>query len=299
MKKKIPLICMVAVVIVLAGSGAWAYTYSFTPYTPVEEYNAAKGTGTGGPTGNWTSTPIAGSGDTSFNIQAAYLVTYNGQTYLTIYTGWAGPSYTEYGAVAADLTITNPVNGYTYMVGLSSASNVKSSYGGSVEGNLYTNPGTIYHSVDFFGPSTNPMTGYDNTKLSIYGGAYGSHSSPSYIPVWCTGSPTQPSGLVTWVAPGYNGIQPGSSGGNGIWGANGSSGSGIWEVEVDLSIINSSVGFPAGFSFIYATATCANSLLTGCYTGSVKGVPLPPSALLLGTGLLGLVGLGWRRKKER
>jgi hypothetical protein len=26
-------------------------------------------------------------------------------------------------------------------------------------------------------------------------------------------------------------------------------------------------------------------------------IPLPPSALLLGTGLLGLVGLGWRRRK--
>jgi hypothetical protein len=29
----------------------------------------------------------------------------------------------------------------------------------------------------------------------------------------------------------------------------------------------------------------------------VAGVPLPPSALLLGSGLLGLVGLGWRRRK--
>ena len=27
-------------------------------------------------------------------------------------------------------------------------------------------------------------------------------------------------------------------------------------------------------------------------------VPIPPSAMLLGSGLLGLVGLGWRRRKE-
>lgn len=29
-----------------------------------------------------------------------------------------------------------------------------------------------------------------------------------------------------------------------------------------------------------------------------RAVPLPPSALLLGSGLLGLVGLGWRRRKS-
>jgi hypothetical protein len=28
-----------------------------------------------------------------------------------------------------------------------------------------------------------------------------------------------------------------------------------------------------------------------------SAVPIPPTAFLLGTGLLGLVGLGWRRRK--
>jgi len=30
---------------------------------------------------------------------------------------------------------------------------------------------------------------------------------------------------------------------------------------------------------------------------NINVVPLPPTALLLGSGLLGLVGLGWRRRK--
>lgn len=48
------------------------------------------------------------------------------------------------------------------------------------------------------------------------------------------------------------------------------------------------------WSFLWGTATCANGSFVG---GSDNGVPLPPSALLLGSGLLGLVGLGWRRRQ--
>ena len=39
----------------------------------------------------------------------------------------------------------------------------------------------------------------------------------------------------------------------------------------------------------------------GAYTITLEGVsavPLPPSVLLMGTGILGLVGLGWRRSRK-
>ena len=42
---------------------------------------------------------------------------------------------------------------------------------------------------------------------------------------------------------------------------------------------------------------CNIPYLQICYT-QCNPVPIPPSALLMGSGLLGLVGLGWRRKRS-
>jgi hypothetical protein len=48
-------------------------------------------------------------------------------------------------------------------------------------------------------------------------------------------------------------------------------------------------------AYLHYTYECGNDLLMGHIVGSP--VRVPPSALLLGTGLLGLVGLRWRRRQ--
>jgi hypothetical protein len=52
------------------------------------------------------------------------------------------------------------------------------------------------------------------------------------------------------------------------------------------------------FDFMVKSGTCGNDTMVATATLGDSPVPLPPSALLLGTGLVGLVGLGWRRRRQ-
>ena len=55
--------------------------------------------------------------------------------------------------------------------------------------------------------------------------------------------------------------------------------------------------FFGGYSGNWGGASTVGGDLTG-NMGAGYQVPLPPSMLLLGSGLLGLVGLGWRRSRK-
>lgn len=50
------------------------------------------------------------------------------------------------------------------------------------------------------------------------------------------------------------------------------------------------------WAFTWGTATCANDILTGQVGGGGNVVPIPGSLILLGSGLLGMVGLRVRKR---
>jgi hypothetical protein len=103
---------------------------------------------------------------------------------------------------------------------------------------------------------------FGGTNNLIYGGKY-DKALPKDVPVWATGSNTS-STPVTWV-----------------YGASNLNNT----VEIDLA----GLGLTGPWGFVWGTATCGNDGFSGV-------VPVPASVLLLGTGLLGLVGVGLRKK---
>ncbi len=60
--------------------------------------------------------------------------------------------------------------------------------------------------------------------------------------------------------------------------------------------------FPNNFSsglFAYSTSDSNGAYITQEVSGTVTVVPLPPAGLLLGSGLLGLGAVGWRRRQVK
>jgi hypothetical protein len=175
---------------------------------------------------------------------------------LTIETNWKGPGLNFFGIQAADLFLDVDVDGTWDLAVGLSKNRLNQVYSLSSASDYYTSEDKLARA------------------RIIYGGRYSDSppSNPQPVPVEAKGSlDTTIHGLVSW------------------------SHSGHWFVTINLGWLSNYFDPSSGFAFLWGTATCANDTIVGVYA-PVGVVPLPPSALLLGSGLLLLRLWAVRRK---
>jgi hypothetical protein len=200
-------------------------------------------------------------GVSGFNTYGAKIEWIDQDVKITLYTNYpSAGNVSGLGDKVADLILT--VDGTTYVVPLSS-------HDGLTAGAVYTAT-TLLTSTDQW-----KSTGY------YYGGAYGSNAN------------TYPTGFVspiaTWMTAGtkvFDGNTP-------VWSTG--TGGGLYNIVLDLGNVDINNSF-SDISLLWGTGNCANDTIAGGGQND-NPVPVPPTVLLLGSGL---VGLGfWRFRKNR
>jgi hypothetical protein len=167
------------------------------------------------------------------------------------------------GDIAADMILSLQGGTNNYGIALTT-------HGGALTlGTLYK-VDTLQTSVDRYTPQTN----------LIYGGAWqdapGNDADPSNLSyVYMTGSPT-PALAATSI----------------VWGA----GDGVSKYDISIFYAGYNNAQDGGLNTLtgfWCTGDCSNDAIS--FTGTGSPVPLPPSVLLMGSGLLGLALLGKRQ----
>lgn len=240
----------------LCTSGAWGEVITYPDNTYIEKWI---GGSPPSPTGIWLDV----WGERKFN---TYYATYDTSShYLTIFTNWSEnatdvsqgtPSITF---VAADLFLDFNRDG-NWDAGIP--------LHGDDKGKVFyiSSPSDYLTSKQVVGT---------NTAVS-YGGLYTTNKAPlpgppSFdVPVIVTATVSLDTAAVTWADLGNNGDVLSDP-----------------DFSVAINLSNVDNGFnPDDLCFLWGTTTCGNDVI----------LPLPPSLLLFGSGLLGLVGLRRLRK---
>jgi hypothetical protein len=174
---------------------------------------------------------------------------------LTIFTNWGPARDGDLGVITADLFIDKGCDG-----SIDYAVGLDQNVNGQGQDRL----GNVYN---INGDSTRYSTSYDLFKANgsvVYGGKY-DEGDPKLVPVLATTSDMGNSIYAEWFHLG-DGANP------------------DYKVVIDLS----SLSLGSDWCFVWGTGTCANDTFAGA-------VPLPPSLLLLGSGLLGVCLLRGRK----
>jgi hypothetical protein len=165
-----------------------------------------------------------------------------------------------YGKLPADLFLSNhPGTGtWDFAVGLKDDD----------LGNIYKNP-QVKTTVDFFG---------ENGGV-VCGGAW-DQNDPKQIPVRATSAAEANLASVVWTAIDINDPHHQDA---------------KYQVAVNLSALGQYGLNLNNFEFLWTSATCANDVIKGQVFSYGQPVPVPPTAVLLGSGLAGLAF--WRRRR--